>query len=92
MTHTDKAKDVDLPPADTERWSPRRKARVVNAVSAGAIGREEACRRYRLSIEEFLSWQEALATHGIGALRVTRLQLYRRPLAVPSGERRDATG
>ena len=80
MTGAEIAQNVDLPPADTARWSPRRKARVVNAVRAGVIAREEACRRYRLSIEEFLGWQEALETHGIGALRITRLQLYRRSL------------
>jgi hypothetical protein len=64
--------DLDLPPSDTVRWSPRRKASVVR----GAISLDEACRRYH-SAEEFLAWQEAIEAHGIGALRVTRSQYYR---------------
>jgi len=69
--------DLDLPPSDTVRWSPRRKASVVRGVRSGAISLEEACRRYQLSAEEFLAWQEAIEAHGIGALRVTRSQYYR---------------
>jgi hypothetical protein len=46
---------VDLPPVDTKRWVARRKAAVVAAVRSGAIGLEEACRRYGLSGEEFLA-------------------------------------
>jgi transposase-like protein len=69
--------DLDLPPSDTVRWSPRRKASVVRGVRSGAISLEEACRRYQLSAEELQAWQEALETHGIGALRVTRSQYYR---------------
>jgi len=68
---------TDLPPADTQRWSARRKAAVVSAVRDGRISLEEACRRYELSAEEFLAWQRAIETHGVGALRVTRLQIYR---------------
>jgi len=70
---------ADLPPADTRRWSPRRKAAVVSAVRDGRISLEEACRRYKLSPEEFGAWQRAIETHGVGALRVTRLQIYRDP-------------
>ena len=69
--------DLDLPPSDTVRWSPRRKASVVRGVRSRAISLEEACQRYRLSGEEFLAWQEAIEAHGIGALRVTRSQYYR---------------
>jgi hypothetical protein len=56
--------DLDLPPSDTVRWSPRRKASVVRGVRSGAISLEEACQRYRLSAEEFLAWQEAIEAHG----------------------------
>jgi len=66
-----------LPPPDTKRWVIRRKAEVVAAVRAGVISLEEACRRYRLSIEEFLSWQRLVDSHGLPGLRVTRLQDYR---------------
>ena len=70
-------RDFDLPPPDTKRWVPRRKAVVVNAVRAGVISLEEVCRRYELSVEEFLAWQRAIDTHGVPGLRVTRLQIYR---------------
>ena len=68
---------IDLPPPDTKRWVARRKAVVVNAVRSGAISLEEVCRRYELSVEEFLAWQRAIDTHGVAGLRVTRLQIYR---------------
>src|SRR5215468_10311137 len=69
--------DVDLPPPDTKRWVARRKAVIVDAVRSGAISLEEACRRYELSVEEFLAWQRAIESHGVAGLRVTRLQIYR---------------
>src|SRR5258705_13685850 len=69
--------DVDLPPPDTKRWVARRKAVVGNAVRSGAISLEEACRRYELSVEQFLAWQPAIETHAVAGLRVTRLQIYR---------------
>lgn len=69
----------DLPPPDTKRWVVRRKAAVVAAVKTGAITLEEVCRRYNLSVEEFLSWQEMIDKHGVRGLRVTRLQDYREP-------------
>src|ERR1700736_3825008 len=68
---------MDLPPPDTKRWVARRKAVVVDAVRNGAISLEEACRRYELSVEEFLAWQRAIEAHGVAGLRVTRLQIYR---------------
>ncbi len=74
---SDPMQGVDLPPSDTVRWSPHRKASVVNGVRDGALSLDEACRRYQLSTEEFLGWQGAIDAHGIGALRVTRFQCYR---------------
>lgn len=68
---------VDLPPSNTVRWSPQRKASVVQAVRSGLIGLDEACRRYQLSPEEFLEWQQALNVHGVGGLSVTRSKYYR---------------
>ena len=70
-------RDVDLPAPDTKRWVTRRKAVIVNAVRIGLISREEVCRRYELSVEEFLAWQRAIDTHGVPGLRATRLQIYR---------------
>ena len=67
----------DLPPPGTKRWVIRRKAEVVAGVRAGLITLEEACERYTLSVEEFLSWQKLIDRHGLRGLRVTRLQDYR---------------
>ena len=71
-----------LPPPTTKRWVIRRKAAVVAAVRAGVLSLEEACQRYHLSVEEFLSWQRLIDRHGMRGLRATRLQDYRlqRPL------------
>lgn len=68
---------ADLPPPNTKRWVIRRKAEVVAGVRSGLISLEEACRRYKLSIEEFLSWQRLIESHGLAGLRATRLQDYR---------------
>jgi len=62
----------DLPAPDTERWVIRRKAEVVAGVHAGLISLDEACRRYALSIEEFLSWERRLGRYGTRGLRATR--------------------
>ena len=67
----------DLPPPETRRWVARRKAQVVAAVRGGVLSFEDACRRYNISAEEFLSWERALDRHGPGGLRVTRLQDFR---------------
>lgn len=71
-----------LPPPTTKRWVIRRKAAVVAAVRAGVLTLDEACQRYHLSVEEFLSWQRLIDRHGMRGLRATRLQDYRlqRPL------------
>ena len=68
---------ADLPPADVNRWTSRRKVAVVAAVAVGVLTREEACRRYQLSEEEFLSWQQAFEAHGLRGLGSTQLQQYR---------------
>jgi hypothetical protein len=66
-----------LPPPDTRRWVARRKAEVVTAVRAGLMTFDEACTRYGLTAEEFASWERAIDRHGLGGLRVTRLQQFR---------------
>ena len=68
---------TDLPSPNTKRWVVRRKAVVVAAVRSGALSLQEACRRYHLSVEEFLAWQRAIDRYGVPGLRVTRLQIYR---------------
>lgn len=68
----------DLPPADTERWVARRKAEVVAGVRDGVISLEEACRRYRLSVDEYRSWERLYSRHGLEGLRTTRIKKFRR--------------
>jgi hypothetical protein len=70
---------ADLPPTNTKRWVIRRKAEVVAGVRSGLITLEEACKRYSLSIDEFLSWQRLMESHGVRGLRATRIQEYRQP-------------
>jgi hypothetical protein len=77
-----------LPTEDTKRWVPRRKAAVVAAVRSGAIGLEEACRRYRLSEEEFRAWERDIEVYGVAGLRSTRLQIYRKAPAPNPGKPR----
>lgn len=67
----------DLPPPNTRRWVIRRKAEVVAAVRGGLLTLEDACRRYTLTVEEFLGWQRAIDRHGLPGLRATRVQQYR---------------
>ncbi|MEI6485657.1 MAG: DUF1153 domain-containing protein [Sphingomonadales bacterium] len=67
----------DLPPDDTVRWVPSRKAAVLTAIASGHISLDEACARWRLSIEEIALWRRAMARVGTPGLRVTRVQIYR---------------
>ncbi len=67
----------DLPPPNTQRWVIRRKAEVVAAVRGGLLSLDDACGRYRLTTDEFLSWQKAIDRHGLAGLRTTRIQHYR---------------
>ena len=66
----------ELPGPDV-RWVIQRKSTVVAAVRSGLLTLEEACQRYRLSTEEFLSWQKAVDAHGLHGLRAMRVQFYR---------------
>jgi Protein of unknown function (DUF1153) len=75
---------ADLPAPDTVRWVIRRKAQVVAAVRGGLLSLEDACRRYALDRDEFLSWQMYIDRFGLAGLRTTRIQFYQ--------SRRDAAG
>ncbi|PTX55809.1 uncharacterized protein DUF1153 [Litoreibacter ponti] len=68
---------ADLPDPATRRWVASRKAMVVRAVDAQLVTPEEACAMYDLSEEELASWRNAVADHGVKALRATSLQAYR---------------
>ena len=69
---------ADLPPTNTRRWVIRRKAEVVAAVRGGLLSLEEACSKYTLTVEEFLSWQISIDQHGLAGLRTTQIQEYRK--------------
>ncbi len=70
-------KPIVLPAPGTQRWVVRRKAAIVEAVKAGQLTVDEACRTYGLSAEEFQSWQRLIERHGTRGLRTTRLKEYR---------------
>lgn len=60
----------NLPAPDTRRRVASRKAQVVAAVESGLLTIEEAMKCYRLSLEEFYSWQRAMDRGGVAGLRV----------------------
>ena len=61
----------DLPPPGTRRW-------VELLFAAGKESSiDEACKRYTLTVEEFLAWQRAIDRFGMPGLRATRVQQYR---------------
>jgi hypothetical protein len=64
-------------PSLSERWSPRRKAAVIEAVRGGWLAIDEACQRYNLSVDEFVAWERDLDRYGVYGLRSTRYQIYR---------------
>jgi hypothetical protein len=68
---------ADLPEPGTKRWVIRRKAEVIAAVRGGLLSLDEACSRYMLTVDEFLSWQHSVDRHGLAGLRTTHLQQYR---------------
>src|SRR3954451_3711443 len=68
---------ADLPQPDAQRWVASRKAIVVAAVRGGLLSMSDACARYRLTTEEFLSWQTQVDRIGLKGLRATRVQEYR---------------
>lgn len=69
--------DDSLLPNDTLHWVPSRKAAVLKAIRDGHVSLEDACKRWRLSIEEIQLWQRAVDKVGTPGLRVTRVQIYR---------------
>jgi hypothetical protein len=59
---------ASLPPQNT-RWIARRKAEIVIAVLGGILSLQEACERYKISNEEFVTWERAYAKLGQPGLR-----------------------
>jgi hypothetical protein len=71
---------ANLPSPDTKRWVANRKAEVVAAVRGGLLSLDDACKRYKLTIDEFLNWQRQIERYGLPGLRATKIQNYRQPL------------
>jgi hypothetical protein len=65
----------DLPATPPRRWMIRRKAQVVAAVAGGLLTIEQACDRFMLTREEFLTWKASVARYGL-------------PVCVPSSRHR----
>jgi hypothetical protein len=61
-----------LPPVGPIRWVVSRKIEVLYAIRKGLLSCDEACRRYGISMDELLSWQEAMTRFGPNGLRATR--------------------
>src|SRR3954454_8563483 len=65
-----------LPSPRLKRWVAGRKAEVLAAVDCGLLSVDEACVRYGISLDEFLSWKGA-AGAGLRGLSVKRVQDHR---------------
>ena len=70
-----------VPPATIRRWNARRKAQVVEALEASLLTEEEACRYYRLTIEELAAWRRAMALAGRQGLLATKPPRQRPPVS-----------
>ena len=67
----------NLPSGRPKRWVARRKAEILAAVECGLLTVDEACARYGLTLDEFLSWKRVVGTAGVSGLKVNRVQDYR---------------
>ncbi|MEK7068254.1 MAG: DUF1153 domain-containing protein [Patescibacteria group bacterium] len=67
----------DLPPPDTIRWTPNKKAIVIRAGRGGLVGLEEVLERYHMTEREFHLWEDGFNDHGEVGLRVTQYQRRR---------------
>lgn len=76
-----------LPASTTTRWVTRRKAQVIAAIRGGLLTVDEACKRYRLTVDELSEWQSALDKHGARGLKTTLVQQFRFLRGVDSEQR-----
>jgi hypothetical protein len=67
-----------LPSPETVRWTPGRKAAVIEGVRQGLLTIEEACQRYNLTMDEYRAWERDFDSHGKYGLRTTRVGFYRK--------------
>ena len=60
---------------------------LVAAVDGGLLSLESACERYRLTIDEFMSWKAGYVARGYEALKIKSIQANRprrQPRRVPA--------
>jgi hypothetical protein len=66
-----------LPSSHATRWYKARKAQVVRAVQNGLISLDEALVRYRLSLDEFRSWQSYVGNEGLRSVHARAKHIAR---------------
>ncbi|HUE65381.1 MAG TPA: DUF1153 domain-containing protein [Rhizomicrobium sp.] len=62
-----------LPSSQTVRWVVSRKAEVLTAVRSGFISVDDACKRYGISMDEFIAWRSAMDRFGPRGLRASHI-------------------
>ena len=62
--------------SETFKWTPSRKAVVVEAVRDSKLTEADIEKRFGVSAEEFASWSGSLEKHGVAGLRSSRVQIY----------------
>ena len=62
-----------MPPDASGRWTMRKKAEVLTAVSEGLLSLDEACDQYNLSPAELASWKTAIGRAGVEGLMAKNL-------------------
>lgn len=60
------------------RWTPKRKAEIVEQALKDPQNVAELLKKHNITTGELSAWCERLVNHGLGALRATRVQEYRR--------------
>jgi len=66
----------DLPPDHTARWIKKKKRLVAAAVKGGLLSREEAARRYRLSMEELSTWLDTISGNTLAGSHIPERRSY----------------
>jgi hypothetical protein len=61
----------------TGRWTPGRKACLLELIRRGVLTPDQARARYRISADELASWQRRVGAHGQAGLSIRHLQELR---------------
>lgn len=54
-----------------KRWTAARKAELIRAVNERRLTKEQVCKGYGVSSEEFDAWSQAYSYRGVDGLRAT---------------------